>query len=118
MHRRVGMTHILRRLEDAESQRGKEVARCQQPGGWSKRETGIFAQKVIHFLQLWDAIFDKDFLLFESGEDAIVLAAGVLWHEILDDLEHGAPGLMFDFAVVDVGNGIAAVDGNISVIFC
>lgn len=102
------MTNVLCALEDTEGERGEEVTRRQQTSGWSQGEAGVAAQEVVHLLQLRDSRLDEDLLLLELGKDLVVLAASVLWHQVLDDAEHGAPSVVLGLGVVDVGNRIAA----------
>lgn len=109
VHRRVSVAHILRALEDAEGQRSQKVARCQQTSGWTQCEASVAAQKVVHLLQLWKLILDKDLLLFELVEDYVVLAASVFWHQVFDDAEHRRPSVVFGFGVVDVWDWIATI---------
>lgn len=109
VHWRVGVADVLCALEDAEGERCEEVARCKQTSSRSESEASVATQEVIHFLQLWNSVLNEDSFLLELGEDDVVLLACVLWHQLLDDLEDGAPGVVFGLAVVDVWNWVATV---------
>lgn len=82
------MTDILGALEDAEGQRGEEVARCQETGGGTQCETSVATQEVVHLLQLRNAVLDEDLLLLELCEDDIVFAASMLGHQVFDNTEN------------------------------
>lgn len=112
VHWRVSVTNVLCTLEDAEGERGEEIARSQQTSGRAQRETGISTQEIVHLLQLWDTVLDEDSLSLELGEDHVVLAACVQRHQLFHDFEHRLPGVVLNFRVLDVGNRIAANDGS------
>lgn len=112
MVRRVDVTHILGALEDAEGQRGEEVAGGQETGGRTQREASVLPQEIGHLLQLGQAVIHKDLLVLELLEGSPVLGTGMLGCQILDGLEHRAPGLDLHIGVGNVGDRISVLVGE------
>jgi len=102
------VTNVLSALEDAESQRSEEVSGRQQTGSWTQCESSVAAQEVVHLLELWNTILDKDFFLLELDEDFVVLAASVLWHQVFDNIENALPSAVLGLGVVNVWNCVTA----------
>lgn len=105
---RVDVTHILRALEDTESQRSEEVSGCQQTSGRTQCESGVASQEIAHFAQLGKLILTEDSLFLQLGKYATVLGTSVLRHQIDDRVEDGAPGLVLNVGVVNVRNVVTA----------
>lgn len=106
------MAHILGALEDAEGQGGKEVPGSQKTGGRTERESGVLAQKVGHLLQLGQTGLHEDLLILELLEGGPVLGTGVLGSQILNGLEHRAPGLDLHIGVVDEWDRVSVLVGE------
>lgn len=67
------MTDVLGALEDAEGQRGQEVAGGEQTSGRTQSESGVLPQEGAHVVQLWDLVLHKDSLLLQHCENGTVL---------------------------------------------
>lgn len=110
--RRVDMTHILCALEDAERERGEEVACGEQTGGRAQREARVLAQKIGHLLQLRQTMIDEDLLVLQLLEGGTILGTSVFRCQILHGAEDRAPGLHFDIGVVDVWDRISVLESE------
>lgn len=113
MVRGLGVADVLCALEDAESERGQEVASGQQPSRGSQGKSGLSAQEVGHFLELRYLIGPDDALVFHHLESPSVLLAGVLRHQLDDGLVDGTPGLDLVLDVFDFWDLLATTKQNV-----
>lgn len=110
VHWWVSVTNILCALENSESQWGEEVSWSQQASGWSQSKTGVAAQEIVHLLQLWNSILDKDSFFLKLSKDNVVFTTSMLRHQVFDNAEHWTPSVMFNLSVFDARNWIATVE--------
>lgn len=112
MVRRVDVTHILCALEDAEGERGEEVASGEQTRSGAQREASVLAQEIGHLLQLGQTMIDEDLLVLQHLEGGAVLGASVFRGQILHGAEDRAPGLDLHVGVVDVWDRISVLESE------
>lgn len=106
------MTHILCALEDAESERGKEVASGEQTSSWTQRESCVLAQKIGHLLQLGQTMIDKDLLILQLLEGGTIFGTSMLGCQILYGAEDRTPGLDLHIGVVDVWDWVSVLESE------
>lgn len=110
--RRVDVTHILCALEDAEGERGEEVASGEQTRSGAQREASVLAQEIGHLLQLGQTMIDEDLLVLQLLEGGTVLGASVFRSQILHGAEDRTPGLDLHVGVVDVWDRISVLESE------
>lgn len=102
MEGRVGVAHILCRLEHAEGQGGEEISSGEQAGGRAQREAGVLAQEVAHAIQLRDAVRDEDISTLQLSKRRLVLCTSVFGHQVQHGVEDPHPGSVLRLSVCDV----------------
>lgn len=106
------MADVLGALEHAEREAGEEIASRQQTGGRPERESGVFFQKVGHFVQLRYLVGVEDPVILQHLERVPVLHAKVFGHQVQHVVEHGDPSAQLVRRVLDVRDRVAAVIAN------
>lgn len=106
---RVDVANILGALENAEGQRGQEVAGCKQAGCRPQCESGVFLHELRHVLELRDFVRHKQALFLEHLENSAVLSTGVFGGQVDHRGEYGFPGLVLRVCVLDEGHWVPAM---------
>jgi len=104
------VTNVLRALEHAEREAGKEVTGRQQTGCWPESESSVLFQEVIHILELRDLVRGEDVVILQHLESVSVFHAEVFRHQVQHVVENRGPCTDFVGSIFDNRDQVATVN--------